>query len=136
VELGEWGLVVCFPVYLSLTFLSSVLACFLFLGYHLKSQLVQQEDLHGGLVRRYAPLSKYHAGVTTWLGPCDGDKRQDGQRCNILSYKSSGWQACALVFASRVGLQNRDSFITESVEVFATDSRRINSTSQFALFPL
>jgi hypothetical protein len=83
-------------------------------------------------VRRYALLSKYHAGVTTWLGPCDGDKRQDGQRCSILSYKSSGWQACALVFASRVRLQNSASFITESVGVFAKDSRTINATSQLA----
>jgi len=72
---------------------------------------VQQEGLHGGLVRRYAPLSKYDAGVTTWLGPCDGDKRQDGQRCSILSYKSDGWQACALLFESRVRLQNIGSFI-------------------------
>jgi len=80
-------------------------------------------------VHRHAPLSKYHAGVTTWLGPCDGDKWQDGQRCSILSYKAGGWQACALVFESRVRLQNSGSFVLESVEVFVTDSRTINSTS-------
>jgi hypothetical protein len=120
-----------FPVYLSFNF-SFFLACFLFLGYHQKSQFVRQEELLGGLVRRYAPLSKYQAGVTTCSARVMEINDRMGNVAVFLIYKSSGWQACALVFASRLLLQNSGSFSTESVEVLATDSRRISTTGQIA----
>ena len=87
-------------------------------------------------MRRYAPLSKQHAGVTTRLGPSDVDKRQDGQRCNIVSYESSGSPACTLVCASCMGPKTKGSFIAESVDVFETDSSRISCTSKFTEVPL